>query len=94
MTKIAGSRSESESGYISQRHGSPDPDPHQKGHGSGTLRESVRSAVICLLAVVVQVTEQEDDTHILQHLHISRPRPSDGEYNESFQEKLLPSDVP
>jgi hypothetical protein len=29
MSKIAGSRSESESGAISQRHGSADPDPHQ-----------------------------------------------------------------
>jgi hypothetical protein len=29
MTKIAGSRSESGSRSISQRHGSADPDPHQ-----------------------------------------------------------------
>jgi hypothetical protein len=29
MTKIAGSGSGSESGSISQRHGSADPDPHQ-----------------------------------------------------------------
>ncbi len=29
MTKIAGSGSESGSGSISQRHGTPDPDPHQ-----------------------------------------------------------------
>jgi hypothetical protein len=29
MTKIAGSGSESGSGSISQRHGFPDPDPHQ-----------------------------------------------------------------
>jgi hypothetical protein len=29
MTKIAGSGFESESGSISQRHGSVDPDPHQ-----------------------------------------------------------------
>jgi hypothetical protein len=29
MTKIAGSRSRSGSGSISQRHGSADPDPYQ-----------------------------------------------------------------
>jgi hypothetical protein len=33
MTKIAGSGSRS----LRQRHGSADPDPHQKCHGSATL---------------------------------------------------------
>jgi hypothetical protein len=36
MTKIAGSRSGSESGSISQRHGSADPDPDPDAHQNVT----------------------------------------------------------
>ncbi len=51
MTKIAGSASESVSGSISQRHGSadldPDPDRHQKCHGSGTRKTHVCFCKVC-----------------------------------------------
>ncbi len=37
MTKIAESICRSGSGFTSRRHGSADPDPHKKCHGSATL---------------------------------------------------------
>jgi hypothetical protein len=94
---------------ISRKTLNPDPlvggmDPRIRIHTKMSwIRDTARRickrkcqeiSCVCLLAVVLQVAEQEDDPHILQHLHISRPRPSDGEYNERFQEKLLLSNAP